>query len=647
MRMFHKNQTNGIFRQCLTALAAIAATLTTACSTEDENKRQTTDTAEIALDMDASGIQLADTTPTEAQFDILCDGYQIRDVKTGSAVIPIQSKNCQVVLDEFTINGSRYINVSTAPSTEGSIVTYSDGTQQLFIKVAKQLPAALASSNMVSFLLGTALQGGDLAVAAASMSSASVVVQVGNEPAPRVEIAKAEMTADDRLQIELRCLDSLSGSTNANLKCSSFTVSIDLQYAIADFPAQAEAAFLGNLFKQQGQAIGNTLQSFNLQQGYMTIKLPMGIDAETPQVFALKLKTGVSMVFAKLSATPDEEPGEEPPTTPPTNPGGPVIDFGIGGIWLSAAQMEKLPASGKAFDEVKAAAMSSWGTANLSDNNSSHDVKTLAGAIYAAKTKDAAMRNKVIEGLKSAMSSKLARALELSRGLQTYIIAADLIGYGDAAFKAFVKDVVYKDIQGHSGGKGLFGTAVKSPSNWGGHARASLAAAGVYLKDQAMIDAVVKAHKEFIGETVSGPQSVYTSTGWHFDPNKKAGINRANAGIFSGVLPEDWRRDGSLDPKSVKSIEDMKKLSTGYAWEGMQGAVVTAVILHRAGLISISAGENAIARAMDRLYSIGNLPSSDDTWVPFVMNYYTGKNYSGGGSTVGKGMGYTNYTHVR
>lgn len=140
---------------------------------------------------------------------------------------------------------------------------------------------------------------------------------------------------------------------------------------------------------------------------------------------------------------------------------GKSIDFGIGGIWLSEGEIDKIRTSGDAFDQVKEIALaSSWGTADLSSNDSQHDVNTLAGAIYAARTKDGAVRAKVVEALGSAMAGELYRALELSRGLQTDIIAADLIGHREDNFKQFVKEMVYAEITGHSGGKGLFGTAV-------------------------------------------------------------------------------------------------------------------------------------------------------------------------------------------
>jgi hypothetical protein len=92
-------------------------------------------------------------------------------------------------------------------------------------------------------------------------------------------------------------------------------------------------------------------------------------------------------------------------------------------------------------------------------------------------------------------------------------------------------------------------------------------------------------------------------------------------------------------------------------WEGMQGFVVTAVLLHRAGLVSFNAGDNVVVRAMNMLYGRGeptfNSPvfsypaEGDDTWIPWVVNYYGGTNYPTDSANAGKNMGWTDWTHAK
>jgi hypothetical protein len=91
-------------------------------------------------------------------------------------------------------------------------------------------------------------------------------------------------------------------------------------------------------------------------------------------------------------------------------------------------------------------------------------------------------------------------------------------------------------------------------------------------------------------------------------------------------------------------------------WEGMQGYVVTAVILHRAGVLPFNSADNSVMRAMDMLYGKGeastnsplfhNPASSDDTWIPWVVNYYISENrYPTTTANPGKNMGWTDWTH--
>ncbi len=337
------------------------------------------------------------------------------------------------------------------------------------------------------------------------------------------------------------------------------------------------------------------------------------------------------------------------PTIP--NPGITGTPGTSAGVWISKTEIMKLPMSGSAWTNLKNAADSSWGSACLYDNNCMHDVNTLAGALVAVRTGDAAMLTKTQNGLKAAMGSSLSRALELSRGLQTYIIAADIIGYHDSAFEAWVRKMLTTNVQGHSGGVGVLGTATNSSNNWGGHARACVAAAAVYLNDASLKQTIVTAHKAFIG-TGTSSLMVYTGTNWMADSRNPAGENRKGAVIsgknVSGALPEDWRRAGEFKwPPAI----------SGYMWEGIQGYVVTAVILHRAGLVPFSAGDNAVVRAMDAMYGTGeaatnspvfrNPASGDDTWIPWVVNYYGGKSYPTTVAAPGKNMAWTDWTHAK
>lgn len=322
------------------------------------------------------------------------------------------------------------------------------------------------------------------------------------------------------------------------------------------------------------------------------------------------------------------------------------------GIWISVEELDSQPISGGAWDRVYSAANANWGSACLYDLDCPHDTSTLAGALVAARLNDSAMRAKTIAGITSAMNAtQFDRVLELSRGLQSYIIAADIIGYRTPAFENWVRSMITKPLQGHSGGNNILETAQYSSNNWGGHARASLAAAAVYLSDSDYTQKVVAAHRAFIGVAPSSSM-VYSSTTWHATSSNKAGENRKGTVIsgknVSGVLPEDWRR-GNAD------FTWLPTTANNYYWEGMQGFVVTAVILHRAGLVSWTSGDNAVVRATDMLFGTGDAssnspvfrlpPSGDDTWIPWVVNYYSGSNFPTSAASPGKNMAWTDWMY--
>ncbi len=233
--------------------------------------------------------------------------------------------------------------------------------------------------------------------------------------------------------------------------------------------------------------------------------------------------------------------------------------------------------------------------------------------------------------------------------MQSYIIAADIIGYRTPEFENWIRTTLAANIPGHSG-TGILGTAYNSSNNWGGHARATVAAAAIYLNDAEMKQKVTDAHKAFIG--VPAPNTmVYSSTSWHATADK-AGVNRKGATIqgvnVSGVLPEDWRRAAEF--QWLPAVTD-------YMWEGMQGFVVSAVILDRANLVPLNAGDNAVVRAMDMLYGTGeaannspvyqNPAAGDDTWIPWLVNNYAGTSFPASATSPGKGMGWTDWTHAR
>lgn len=369
--------------------------------------------------------------------------------------------------------------------------------------------------------------------------------------------------------------------------------------------------------------------SFEVERG--TVSAPAAVASETGASGSSAVRFG--------SAAPTPAPTPAPATA---------------GIWMSRAEIMALPTSGAAWDKVRAAAYGSPGTVNLGDLNSTHDTNVLAMALVSTRLNDTALRDKTINELMTLPNSGFDRVLELSRNIQSYVFAADIIDLKsvspakDAQFRSFISSMLTKSLQGHSVPGGQSGsiaqTARDSANNWGNHARAAMAAITIYLGDTNQMALVAKYHKGWLGDRAAYSGLTFSGTTWHFDPNSKVGVNPKGASRngynMDGIQPEDLRR-GSPDFTTNPA-------STGYVWEGLQGSTVASVILSRAGLVPINAVDNAILRAYTWAYTTYKTPAvSDDTWMPWVANKLFGGNFPTQAANPGKNMGWTDWTHAR
>jgi hypothetical protein len=335
--------------------------------------------------------------------------------------------------------------------------------------------------------------------------------------------------------------------------------------------------------------------------------------------------------------------------------GTPRSDAGTTGLWISNAELLALPTSGAAWTALEAAARSSWGTPDLGDLNSTHDTKVLAGALVAARTNDAALRAKTFAGIDAVRSTGYSRVLELARNIQSYVIAADVIDLRtaspstDAAFRTFLAGLLRRPLQGHSGGTDLKSTARLSPNNWGCHARAAVAAIQLYLGQRSQASTGVAVwFRGWLGDrsAYSGFDGNYIDSGWHVDFTRPVGVNPRGATKdghdFDGLLPEDERRASTYTWPAPKE---------SYTWEALQGTVVTAALLDRAGLVPLTASDSAVLRAVQWHYR-PNFPGNttypaegDDTWIPWVVNTLYGISLPTAPASSGKNMGFTDWTH--
>jgi hypothetical protein len=296
---------------------------------------------------------------------------------------------------------------------------------------------------------------------------------------------------------------------------------------------------------------------------------------------------------------------------------------------------------------VKAAADTS-GTPNLADQNSNHDVDTLAAGLVYARTGAAAYRSKVASAIAAAMGTeKGGRTLALGRNLASYVIAADLVGLPaldpglDGRFRAWLSAVRTESLSGLT----LISTHEQRPNNWGTMAGASRIAADLYLGDTADLNRAATVFRGWLGERAAYSGFKYGDLAWQADPANPVGINPPAAVRSSvpvdGAEPEEMRRGGGLA---------MPPAHTDYAWEGLQGAVVEAQLLSRQGFDSWNWGSKALLRASNYLANLdaqygGWWAQGDDTWQPWLLNRAYGTTRPAPTpSRPGKIMGFTDWT---
>jgi hypothetical protein len=319
------------------------------------------------------------------------------------------------------------------------------------------------------------------------------------------------------------------------------------------------------------------------------------------------------------------------------------------GIWLSSSEVAALPTSGAAWESVQEAASGDLGRPNIADQDSDHDIRTLAAALVAARTNDFEMRNKVVDALSSAIGTERGgRTLAAGRNLQAYVIAADLIDLSAASpetnrrFSDWLRAVRTEDLDG----KTLVETSQERPNNWGTHATASLTTIAAYLGDTGELQRLANIFRGWTGERSAYAGFDFGDLAWQANPGAPVAVNPAGANLLGhnvgGALPDEMRRGGGLQwPPSP----------TGYPWGAINGAVVTAEVLSRRGFDAWSWGDQAVARAtrflMDLDREVGGWgPANDDEWVLPVVNARFGTKY-GVPSPVGlgKNLGFTDWTH--
>jgi hypothetical protein len=322
----------------------------------------------------------------------------------------------------------------------------------------------------------------------------------------------------------------------------------------------------------------------------------------------------------------------------------PKIDERVGepveGIWISDDEIARLPVGGEAWARVAEYALADWGGPEIDDQNSNHDVHTLAGALYAVRMDDAAMAAKVVDALAAVEGTWSGEILALSRNLLSYVVAADVIDYRSDSFEQWLAGLLRREGRSRAGIDTLLESALRDPSNHGAHARASVVAVARFLGDDATVGVIATRFHDWLGR--SDDDFEWRELDWQADPENPRGINASGSRLdgmnVDGVLPEEQRRAGGFTTPAPRE---------SYVWEALQGTIATAELLGRAGFDPWEWEGQALRRALDWLHDENDYPAEgDDRWIPWIVNARYGTSFPVESPTrPGKNMGFTDWTH--
>lgn len=330
-------------------------------------------------------------------------------------------------------------------------------------------------------------------------------------------------------------------------------------------------------------------------------------------------------------------------------------------LWIEQSEINSLPNSGTYWNAIVSSANTNP-TPHLGDKTATDDVVCLAKALVYRRNNDSAMRTSGISLLQAAMLTleenedgmSSSRSIAPSRNLTSYVIAAellDLTGTDLSDYEAWLDTAtttVFDD------GKTIRSTHRLKPNNWGTHAGAACAARAIYLNDTAEINNTIDVFKGWLGDrAVYSGFTLWGGLCWQSNPSEPVGINPPGATIeghnVDGVLPDDQRRNNGNDGEQCEFEFPFEQVN--YCYEALQGTIVTAVLLDKAGQTGVwSWSSQAIRRAYAWLYDECSFAATgDDKFQLPLVDFYLGTNYwaQAGNPAVGTGknMAWTDWTH--
>lgn len=343
------------------------------------------------------------------------------------------------------------------------------------------------------------------------------------------------------------------------------------------------------------------------------------------------------------------------------------------GIWIDPAAVRRGPVSGPAWERLLADAEADPGRADVADQDSGHDVATLAAALTCARTASHELCDKARTGLVSAIGTERGgRWLAVGRNLTAYVIAADVLDMradrdpasAGSRVEAWIRGFLTEQLADNTSSAPIGFIPFASGSNASAQEGAAFAAVAAYLGDGPALERAWDAFRTYVCDR-GAPDDEHidlhrgVDAGWAYDDRRPCAVNPP---ATTKEVPDGRRGAGEQRPIGGAIINDMARggdfawppSTTQYPWVGLEGLVPAAVILERAGYPAFAAGDRAVLRAVQYLWDL-KVATGSGRWfherraseILQLVNVAYGASFpldlpAGAGRTVG----YTDWTHT-
>ncbi len=311
-----------------------------------------------------------------------------------------------------------------------------------------------------------------------------------------------------------------------------------------------------------------------------------------------------------ITSTPRVTSGPTPTLLPPPPPGP--------GVWISNTDLQNRPTSGAAWNAILSEAASSWGTPDVSNQDSSHDQKVLAGAYACARANQYC--DKTVQGLKAAIGTESgARWLAIGRNVLGYTIAADvmrnsgrLTGSDLTAVSNWLGSFLTRTLADNNGGGQEVLTPFQSGSNASAQEGAVYIAIARYMGNTTKLNYVWNRYRLYSCDKTNNPETVINITNG-FEGGWSPATNISDA---CAINPKGSTKSGhNIDGVAINDIVRGGSFTwppgpTQYLWTGFRGYIDAAVLLNRAGYPALAIKDSAPLRDIQYIcYLQNNTPS--------------------------------------